>query len=53
MKYARELIVNTVVGGALVLLPIYLAVLLLLKGMQSVVGSGAADCSVTAGMGAG
>jgi len=38
MKYARELIVNTVVGGALVLLPIYLAVLLLLKGMQSIGG---------------
>jgi uncharacterized membrane protein len=38
MKYARELVVNTVVGGALVLVPIYLAVLLLLKGMQSVVG---------------
>jgi hypothetical protein len=38
MKYARELAVSTVVGGALVLVPIYLAVLLLLKGMQSVVG---------------
>jgi uncharacterized membrane protein len=38
MKYARELVVNAVVGGVLVLLPIYLAVLLLLKGMQSVVG---------------
>jgi len=33
MKYAREFIVNAVVG-----LPIYLAVLVLLKGMQSVVG---------------
>src|SRR5512132_2928948 len=38
MKYAREFIVNAVVGGLLVLLPIYLAVLVLLKGMQSVVG---------------
>jgi uncharacterized membrane protein len=38
MRYARELVVNTVIGGALVLVPIYLAVLLLLKGMQSVVG---------------
>jgi hypothetical protein len=37
MKYARELVVNTVIGGALVLVPIYLAVLVLLKGMQSVV----------------
>ena len=38
MKYARELVLNTIIGGALVLVPIYLAVLLLLKGMQSVVG---------------
>jgi uncharacterized membrane protein len=37
MRYARELAVNTVVGGVLVLLPLYLAVLVLLKGMQSVV----------------
>lgn len=38
MKYAREFIANTVVGGVLVLLPIYLAVLVVLKGMRSVVG---------------
>ena len=38
MKYAREFVVSAVVGGLLVLLPIYLAVLVLLKGMQSVVG---------------
>jgi uncharacterized membrane protein len=38
MKYAREFVINAVVGGVLVLLPIYLAVLVLLKGMQSVVG---------------
>jgi uncharacterized membrane protein len=38
MKYAREFVTNAVVGGGLVLLPIYLAVLLLLKGMQAVVG---------------
>jgi uncharacterized membrane protein len=38
MKYAREFLANAVIGGVLVLLPIYLAVLLLLKGMQSVVG---------------
>ena len=37
MRYAREFAVNTVVGGVLVLLPLYLAVLVLLKGMQSVV----------------
>ena len=38
MKYAREFVTNTVVGGLLVVLPVYLAVLLLLKGMQAVVG---------------
>jgi len=38
MRHLRELIMNTVVGGLLVLLPIYLAVLLLLKGMQAVAG---------------
>jgi len=38
MKYVRDFLTNAVVGGVLVLLPIYLAVLVLLKGMQSVVG---------------
>jgi uncharacterized membrane protein len=38
MRFAREFVVNAVVGGVLVLLPLYLAVLLLLKGMKSVVG---------------
>jgi uncharacterized membrane protein len=38
MKYAREFVTNTVVGGLLVVLPVYLTVLLLLKGMQAVVG---------------
>ena len=38
MKYAREFVVNAVVGGLLVLLPLYLAVLVMLKGMKSVVG---------------
>ncbi len=38
MRYAREFAVSVVVGGVLVLLPFYLAVLVLLKGMQSVVG---------------
>jgi uncharacterized membrane protein len=38
MKYVRDFVVNAVVGGLFVLLPVYLAVLLLLKGMQSVVG---------------
>ncbi len=38
MRYAREFVVNATVGGVLVLLPLYLAVLVLLKGMRSVVG---------------
>lgn len=38
MKFAREFIVNALIGGALVVLPIYLAVLLLLKAMQTAVG---------------
>jgi uncharacterized membrane protein len=36
MKFAREFVVNTFVGGVLVALPIYLTVLVLLKGMKSV-----------------
>jgi hypothetical protein len=36
MKPAREFFVNTLVGGLLVVVPIYLAVLLLLKAMKSV-----------------
>jgi uncharacterized membrane protein len=36
MKYAREFITSTVVGGLFVVVPVYLAVLLLLKGMKSV-----------------
>jgi len=35
MKFAREGLTNTLVGGLLVVLPIYLTVLVLLKGMQS------------------
>jgi len=35
MKFAREFLVNTLVGGLLIVLPIYLTVLVLLKGMQS------------------
>ncbi|HEY7758688.1 MAG TPA: hypothetical protein VIA64_04650 [Burkholderiales bacterium] len=38
MKYVREFVLSSVVGGLLVLLPVYLALLLLLKGAQSVVG---------------
>lgn len=38
MKYAREFIWNTVVGGLFIVVPVYLAVLLLLKGMKSVGG---------------
>ena len=36
MKYAKEFIFSTVVGGLFVVVPVYLAVLLLLKGMKSV-----------------
>ena len=36
MKFAREFIVNALVGGLLIVVPIYLAVLVLLKGMKSV-----------------
>src|SRR5262245_36171158 len=38
MKYLRDVVVNTLVGGLFVLLPIYLAILLLLKGLQSAMG---------------
>ena len=36
MKYAREFITSTVVGGLFVVVPVYLAAMLLLKGMKSV-----------------
>ena len=36
MKYAREFITSTVVGGLFIVVPVYLAVLLLVKGMKSV-----------------
>jgi uncharacterized membrane protein len=36
MKHTREFFTNTLVGGLLVVVPIYLAVLLLLKAMKSV-----------------
>jgi uncharacterized membrane protein len=36
MRYAREFVTSTVVGGLFVIVPVYLAVLLLLKGMKSV-----------------
>ena len=36
MQHAKEFFVNTLVGGLLVVVPIYLAVLLLLKAMKSV-----------------
>jgi uncharacterized membrane protein len=38
MRFLREFVTNALVGGVLVLLPVYLALLVLLKGMQSVVG---------------
>ena len=36
MKLVREFVTNTIVGGMFVVVPVYLAILLLLKGMQSV-----------------
>jgi uncharacterized membrane protein len=38
MKFAREFVKTALIGGGLVVLPLYLAVLLLLKGMQAVAG---------------
>ena len=38
MKYTRELVMSTLVGGLFVVVPVYLAVLLLLKGMKSAAG---------------
>src|SRR4029079_10539402 len=38
MKYLREFVMSTLVGGVLIVVPVYLAVLLLLKGMKSVGG---------------
>ena len=35
MKHARELLTSTVIGGVFIVVPVYLAVLLLLKGMKS------------------
>jgi len=36
MKIAREFVTSTIIGGVFVVVPIYLATLLLFKGMQSV-----------------
>jgi uncharacterized membrane protein len=38
MKHVRDFVVNVLVGGLLVVVPIYLAVVLLLKAMQSLGG---------------
>ena len=38
MKHAREFITSTVVGGLFIVVPVYLALLLLLKGMKSAAG---------------
>jgi uncharacterized membrane protein len=38
MRYARELVISTLVGGLMFVVPVYLAVLLLLKGMKSAAG---------------
>jgi uncharacterized membrane protein len=36
MRFLREFVTSTVVGGLFVVVPVYLAILLLVKGMQSV-----------------
>jgi len=36
MKFARDFVFNTLIGGILIVLPIYLSVLILLKGAKSV-----------------
>ena len=38
MKYARELVTSTVIGGLFIVVPVYLALVLLVKGMKSVAG---------------
>ena len=38
MKSVKEYILSTLVGGVLVVVPVYLALLLLLKAMQSLAG---------------
>ncbi len=38
MKYARELVTSTVIGGLCIVVPVYLALVLLVKGMKSVAG---------------
>jgi uncharacterized membrane protein len=38
MRFVREFVTSAVVGGLFVVVPVYLAVLLLLKGMKSVAG---------------
>ena len=36
MKFTRDFVFNTLIGGILIVLPIYLSVLILLKGAKSV-----------------
>jgi len=38
MRYLRDFLTNAVIGGVLIVLPLYLAVLLLLKSIQTVAG---------------
>src|SRR5688572_2808378 len=38
MRYAREFVTSTVAGGLFIVVPVYLAIVLLLKGMQAVAG---------------
>jgi uncharacterized membrane protein len=38
MKHVRDFVVSSVVGGLLILVPLYLSILLILKAMQAVAG---------------
>ena len=53
MKFAREFVTSTVVGGVFIVVPVYLAIVLLLKGMQSAAKPGAAVRRAAARLAAG
>jgi hypothetical protein len=53
MKAVREFVINAVVGGVLVLLPVYLAVLLLLQGFEDGRECSASHSRDASGLGAG
>ena len=50
MKMALTFAAKSIIGGLLIVVPIYLAVLVLLKGMKSVVGLVRSVCNAAPGM---